>query len=112
MSTRALYVRLCPTCQSLNPGYSSPTPNDWRCSTCRTQQIRRGRHIVESWCWAMGYDDPEDRYEHEQAAVDVIADILHYIRYIQTVDQVEDLCTTAHRTYTAAIAAYNEGVTA
>lgn len=106
MNTTTMYDRLCPTCQRVRA--TTPTPDNWRCTTCQTQQIRRGRHVLESWCWAMDYDDPEAPGEHEQAAIDVIADILHYIRSIETVDMTTDLCTIAHRTYSAAIAAYNE----
>lgn len=71
--------RYCPACDELEHGHFSPAPDNWRCAGCRHAQRSRGRAAVEAYARALNYDDPEDWLEHEQTAIDLVADILHYL---------------------------------
>lgn len=48
---------------------------------------------------ALDYDDPEDSNEHEQTAIDMLADVLHYLESIDPTFHPARLLEPAVRHY-------------
>jgi hypothetical protein len=93
-------LRHCPGCGLDRGGYYSPTPEDWQCDDCHARRVERGRQAVIEYATALNYDDPAEWTDHEQTAVDLVADILHYLESIDSPDPA-DILPPATRHYEA-----------
>lgn len=93
-------LRYCPGCGQDRGGYYSAPPEDWQCDDCHARRIKRGWHAVVQYAATMKHDDPHDSDEHEQTAIDLVADILHYLDSID-VDDPASILAHAERHYNA-----------
>jgi hypothetical protein len=92
-------LRWCPGCGQDRGGYYCAPPTDWQCDDCHARRIERGRQAVTSYAAAVHGDTPDDD-ERETHAVDLVADILHYLDHVGSIEPA-DILPSAQRHYDA-----------
>jgi len=61
-------------------GYHTPLPSpDWLCDLCMAARYDNARASVLAYCAATNAGEPGDEFDIECAAIDLVADLMHYL---------------------------------